>query len=105
MTPAESAIPAVASDQAIPERILRDGEQIILTVKPSAWFVLLDSAQTLIILGVMIVFVASVDMIGVFLTAEIHRGLLLGLSLGMGLTLLLSCLRWVGRVYVLTDRR
>jgi hypothetical protein len=105
MTPAGSAIPAIASDQAIPERILRDGEQIIFAVKPSAWFILLNSIQTLIILGLMTVFVASVDAIGVSLMTEIRRGLLLGLPLAMGFTLLLSCFRWVGRLYVLTDRR
>ena len=105
MTPAGSATPAVASDQAIPERVLRDGEQIILTVKPSVWFILLNSMQPLIILGAMIAFVASVDVIGLRLAGEIRRGLLLGLLLGMGLTLLLSCFRWVGRLYVLTDRR
>ena len=77
MTPAGSAIPAVASDQAIPERILRDGEQIIFAVKPSAWFILLNSIQTLIILGLMTAFVASVDVIGVSLMTEIRRGLLL----------------------------
>ena len=105
MTPAGSAISAVASDQAIPERILRDSEQIIFTVKPSAWFILLNSIQTLIVLGLMTAFVASVDAIGVSLMAEIRRGLLLGLPMAMGFTLLLSCFRWLGRLYVLTDRR
>ena len=105
MTPAGSAIPAVASDQAIPERILRDGEQIILTVKPSAWFILLNSIQPLIILGAMVVFVAFIDTIGLRMASEIRSGFLLGLPLAMGLTLLLSCFCWIGRVYVLTDRR
>ena len=105
MTPAGSAISAVASDQAIPERILRDGEQIIFTVKPSAWFILLNSIQTLIVLGLMTVFVASVDAIGLSLMTEIRRGFLLGLPMAMGFTLLLSCFRWLGRLYVLTDRR
>ena len=105
MTPAESAIPAIAPDQAISERILRDGEQIILTVKPSAWFILLSSIQPLVILGVMMVFVASVDIMGLRMSSEIRSGFLLGLPMAMGLTLLLSCLRWVGRVYILTDRR
>lgn len=105
MTPAESAIPAVVSDQAIPERILRDGEQIILAVKPSAWFILLDSIQTLIILGVMAAFVMLIDVVGIYLPAEIRRGLLMGLLLGIGLTVLFSGFRWLGRLYVLTDRR
>ena len=105
MTPAESAIPTAVSDQVIPERILRDGEQVILAIKPSTWFIFLNSIQTLIILGLMVVFVASVDAIGVSLMTEIRRGFLLGLLLAMGFTLMLSCCRWSGRLYVLTDRR
>jgi len=105
MTPAESAIPAVALDQAIPERVLRNGEQVILTVKPSAWFILLNVTQPLIILCAMLVFVAFVEVIGFGMAAEIRSGLLLGLLMGIGLTLLLSGVRWFGRLYVLTDRR
>ncbi|MCK5113352.1 MAG: PH domain-containing protein [Phycisphaerae bacterium] len=105
MTPTGSAIPALASDQAIPDRVLRSGEQIILIVKPSVWFVLLNSIQPLVILGIMIAVAASGDAIGVAMNARIRNGLLLGLILGLGLTLTLSCCRWFGRLYVLTDRR
>jgi hypothetical protein len=88
----------------LPAELLQGGEAILLLLKPSPWYILLESLHFL---------VAMVITLGLALWAYNHgynlgitpRDLaLLGLGLG-GVRLFWQFLEWLSRVYVLTDRR
>lgn len=87
----------------LPEQLLQSGETIILLLKPSPWFILLESAGMLVVLFLVMggsllagrifpIFVAPRDavLIAVVLTT---------------VRLAWQFLEWLSRVYVLTDMR
>ncbi|HZL36184.1 MAG TPA: PH domain-containing protein [Tepidisphaeraceae bacterium] len=92
-------VPAIASLASLLTRhVLRDGELVLLILKPSRWFILINSMPTiaaaLIILGALhlaraphfhLYFEAALFVIGGCLTWYV--------------------LQWMGRLYVLTDQR
>ena len=102
-----SAEPANATAEAsvvVPAELLEDGEIVLLAVKPSGWFVLLVSAPVLAVVGVL---AAGV----VFSEPILHAGgrprdaVLLALTAVAFLRVLVACCQWIGRLYVLTNRR
>ncbi len=100
---ADSANPPAQVEALVAEELLDDGEAILLTVKPSGWFVLLASAPVLAIF-----FVAAA---GAYLGAQTLPGTLpwqtiFFICVGCGVArLVFACMQWVGRLYLLTTRR
>lgn len=87
----------------LPEQLLHEGEIIILLLKPSPWFILLECLPML-------------GWIGLFLTAGLvlasqgwyvigRTDMVLAALTLAGLRLFWQFLEWLSRVYVLTDRR
>jgi hypothetical protein len=99
---AEPATPA-APPIALPERLLEGGEVVILAVKPSRWFVWLMSWPVLVLAVVVLVvsFVAER-----FFAAAVDQRTVLLLCSAVGVArVVLAGFQWLGRLYVLTDRR
>jgi hypothetical protein len=100
---AEGADLTVPPEAAAPGWVLRDGEVVILALKPSAWFVLLTSwpvlaAAALVALGG---YVAHALWPG----AVVRETLLLVCILAGACRIIVACFHWGGRLYVLTNRR
>lgn len=95
---AEAEAPA-AVEPLVPVELLDDGEAIILAVKPSGWFVVLTSWPVLLSCA------AVATAAGLWL--DTFGGNLVGMAaLAVALAkMLVACFQWVGRLYVLTNRR
>lgn len=100
--PAESAV--CSRWTAFSRSLLSDGEIVLLELKPSLWFILLVSGPA-IVLGVALLLVSNTNVAENLLTDTWRDGLrhvglwVIGLRLGW------AVLQWMGRCYVLTDRR
>jgi len=81
--------------------ILRDGEIVLLTIKPSLWFVPL---QSLVFSAVVVLILGTMELLS---TSSAHRRLidLDAVVFLVGMRLMLASLQWIGRLYVLTDQR
>lgn len=88
----------------LPEELLQGGEVIRLLLKPSPWYILLESMRFLI--GVLLGFGVLLWLYNQeYFTALSRRDLTL-LAVGVGtIRVFWQFLEWLGRVYVLTDRR
>jgi hypothetical protein len=100
--PKAAALPG-ESVVAIPAQLLDGGEVVILAVRPSLWFLVFDpirwvAVTVLLLLG--LAWLAHSSLWGVSPSAVAQAIWLL-----LGVRLLASVLRWVSRVYVLTNRR
>lgn len=99
--PAEEA-PANSLVVLLTRHILHDGELVILILKPSLWYILLQSlrfiAGTLIIMIAAKVYQDDLPMHAPVRVAAIGVVVILG-------RLMWSSLHWMGRFYVLTDLR
>lgn len=98
---AEPANPPVTLD-ATSEKLLDEGEMIILTLKPSGWFVLLASWPILA--------VAAAIAVGTLVAGRFFAGLSTHMIYTICLAvasvrIVLACAQWVGRLYLLTTRR
>ncbi len=106
MTP--SADPTNAAAEAdtatlVPSKLLEGGEIVLLAVKPSGWFVLLVSWKVLIVAG--LVGLVTVLVQESFGAGPLREGVLL-ICVGIGcVRVIAGCFQWVGRLYVLTNRR
>lgn len=102
MTP--SAEPnALAAGLAAKAELLQEGEEILLAVKPSAWFILLVSLPVLLL-------AASPAVIAYLAARYLQSNIpyqtiaLLCLAVACG-RIMLACFQWMGRLYVLTNLR
>lgn len=86
----------------VPADLLGGQEVIILAIKPSAWFVLLSSLPVLASAAVVGVVAYAVNVYHPRMPAQII--LTLCAAGGMG-GLMFACWQWLGRTYVLTNRR
>jgi Na+-transporting NADH:ubiquinone oxidoreductase subunit NqrE len=81
--------------------VLRDGELVLLILRPSRWFILLSSLKFLAIVTIFAIF-------GVLFEDALHiprrRAIEAGVWLGIG-RIMWGVLQWMGRLYVLTDMR
>jgi len=87
----------------LPPQLLQSGEVIVLLLKPSLWFILLESLGTLTLIS--LILVAGIAMDNADLVDISQRDLVL---LAVGVTavrLFWQFLEWLSRVYVLTDLR
>jgi hypothetical protein len=103
MTPsAQPAGPAVITDVAVEQKLLQDGEIIILSIRPSPWYVLIVSAPVVALAGVVI----GAIMIGRALGEwEGHRmAYWIALAVAV-LRLAVACAQCMGIRYVLTNHR
>lgn len=87
----------------IPKGLLRPEEEVILALKPSGWFVLLVSARFCQWLAVILLFAWVLDWSGA-LKLSMDVVLLAGVAAAL-IRLLVACLQWICRTYVLTTRR
>ena len=86
----------------VPADLLGDGEIIILAIKPSGWFVLLASLPVLVSALV----VALIAYIMSIYRSETPAETIICLCAAVALVRVLgACWQWLGRTYVLTNRR
>jgi len=104
MTPtADPASPAAAAS-ILPANVLQDGEIVILAIKPSGWSLLLSSWPVLAIAAA----VAGATLVAERLQTStlVSPGLVLLICAAAAvLRVLLAGMQWLGRLYVLTNRR
>lgn len=93
---------AIEAAALVPAELLDGGEIIIFAVKPSLWFILLESARLLLAMLVVILLAHYIgdDLLGIHEAKVIQGAVAIG-GLRVGLALLL----WVSRLYILTNRR
>jgi hypothetical protein len=81
--------------------VLRDGELVLLILRPSKWFIPLSSLKFLAIVTIFAIF-------GVMFEETLHlprrRAIEAGFWLGIA-RVMWAVLQWMGRLYILTDMR
>ncbi len=102
-TPTPEAVAPIAPSAAM--EVLDDGEEIILAVRPSLWMVVLESLPTAAIAGVVAAALLIVDPNALNLPHSVGSAIVLACGLVVLLRLAMVFLRWLGRLYVLTNRR
>ena len=99
----DSASQALAGQNAVPAKLLDGGELVLLAIRPSGWYVLLVSAPALVMAGIL----GAGTWLG-------GRGVGLAIPYQSVVTfcvavacvrILIACFQWMGRLYVLTNRR
>jgi hypothetical protein len=88
---------------AVPAELLDGGEIVLLTLKPSAWFLVFEPVKWIATAVVLIACIASLD-VGTRWAVPPHTLIQLVLLVAGG-RLLITTMRWVSRFYVLTNRR
>jgi hypothetical protein len=98
----EGAAPAQAASLHVAQELLDGGEIVLLAIKPSAWFVLFDSARWLMLAAALLIAgqVPGLPLGG--LSGPAIAQLAAALAVGR---LGIAVLRWAARHYVLTNRR
>ena len=97
----ETAPVATSLATLLTRHILRDGELVLLILKPSVWFIVFASLKFAAVIGICILAAllfddrlrysaGSITQVGIFLIAG---------------RVMWSMLQWMGRLYVLTDMR
>lgn len=88
--------------ELLPDQLLDGDEIVILAIKPSAWFIVLQSARWLVAMLLVIVFAGWLGPQLAYVDANtiVQGALALGAA-RVGFALL----QWVARLYVLTNRR
>jgi hypothetical protein len=92
---------ALPAPRIIAPTLLVPGEIVIFELKPSLWYVFLVSAP-IVAIGALVLYLAST--IRELPDSARQMGVVLGVSI-MGLRGAVALLEWLGRTYVLTDRR
>lgn len=87
----------------LPAELLQSGEIVVLLLKPSAWFILLMSLRFLTLVFILTAFALWLDNTGVI--TERRQDILSLAVLASAIRLFWQFLEWMGRTYVLTDRR
>lgn len=102
---AEAESPAIVrgATAIIPQELISDGEVVILAIKPSLWFILLVSMRWLAVAAVACVAAELLD--GQVLSHVFALRIQQAAILIAAIRLIVGALQWLGRVYVLTDRR
>lgn len=87
----------------LPARLIHEDEEVVLAIKPSGFFVLLVSAPLIFFLVVLVAGACLLDRINA-VHLPIQAIAVVCMAVG-ALRLAVSCLQWLSRVYVLTNRR
>jgi hypothetical protein len=107
--PSEGAAAAAAADEPftnslatlLASHILRDGELVILILKPSFWFILLSSLR---FIAIALIFIIASKVFDPQLPGRYRDYAELGVS-AISARLIWATLQWMGRLYILTDMR
>lgn len=100
---AEPANLLAEADALVPDELIQDGEVILLAVKPSRWHVLLASWPVLVLAGVVIGATVAASR---FFEAAVNERMVALICSAIACTrVTIACFQWLGRLYVLTDRR
>lgn len=102
---AQPANPVASVAKSAAAEMLEGGEIIILAIRPSGWFVILDSLSVMIFAGVL---AAGLKIASTMPQVQLPIDLRTGLTIACGLVwlqLLVACFRWAGRLYILTNHR
>ena len=104
MTPSvDSANPSAALTASASDKLLDQGELIILVIKPSGWFVLLASWPVLV--GAAAV-AGSTFVAGKAFPLGLSSRMIYFFCVGLVfLRIAFACAQWVGRLYMLTNNR
>jgi hypothetical protein len=103
MSNAKDTAPAAAAGAIVPEKLLDEGEVVILAIKPSVWYVLLNSFPA--VAAASAIALAGYAAGSVF-DIDLAPKVVLLLCAAMALAkVLVSCVQWAGRLYVLTNVR
>ena len=103
MTPSAQGGAAVIDDVTVEEKLLQDGEIIVLSIKPSGWFVLQTSSPVWVLAALVAAALAGAQGLGVLSAG--HRLTYLLLAAVATLRLVVACVQWAGIRYVLTNHR
>lgn len=96
--------PVLTGEEAVPVHLLDGGELVLLTIKPSMWYIVFRSFRTL--LAVAMVIALSYPLSHALDPLGLSQRLLVRIAIGVaGVRLLIATLQWVSRLYVLTNRR
>lgn len=97
---AAAAAPVVSTSMAtlLTRHVLRDGEVVLLLLKPSLWTILFASLPA--VAGALIVMIST----GLWSSRHTHVGVEVGLML-VAARAAWAVMGWAGRVYLLTDMR
>jgi len=102
---AEPASAPGAAEASVPERLLGDGEVVILSIKPGAFFVLLASLPVLASAAVVLAgTLVLTEVLGFDLAVPPHVVVLFCAAAGLG-RVGIAGFQWAGRLYVLTNLR
>jgi len=102
MTPTAPTEAVVADDVAVEQMLLQDGEIVVLSLRPSPWYVLLVSAPVVVLAGLVAAVAALVQAAGM---GWGDRSVYLVCAVVAGLRVVVACVQCVGLRYVLTSRR
>jgi len=98
-----SSAQAAGAPVVIPARLIQEGEEVVLALKPSGLFVLLASAPFILAVAIVAAGGYTIDTLGV---AQLRlQWLAMGCVAAVVIRLLVGLLQWLSRVYVLTNRR
>ncbi len=103
MTPsAEPTSHAEAAAHLIPLGLIEGGEIVILALKPSGWFVFVSSLP---VLGSAAVVAAVAYVVGLYHPSSYERVVWWACAAGALIRMVAAVWQWLGRTYVLTNRR
>ena len=98
-----SSAHAAGAAVVVPARLIQEGEEVVLALKPSGLFVLLASAPFILAIAMVALGGYALDTLGI---ADLNLQLLALVCIAGGtLRLLIAFLQWLSRTYVLTNRR
>jgi len=101
--PADRADLTVQAADLVPAERLENGELVILAVKPSRWLALLVSWPVVVVAAAVTGAAYAADRFWALAINEEMVALLCTAAACTRVTV--GCLQWLGRLYVLTDRR
>ena len=99
--PGAAAVPNTSLATLLASHILRDGEVVILILKPSFWFIALSSLR---FIAITLILMIAAKIFDPQLPGPYRSYLEAGISVITG-RLMWASLQWMSRIYVLTDLR
>jgi hypothetical protein len=98
-TPAAAAVRTTSLGTLLGSHVLRDGELVLMILKPSLWFIVFNSLAFAISTAVVAAALALAD-------RRMHDHFFLEAALFVIIgRLMWAVLQWMGRIYILTDQR
>lgn len=101
MVPSAEPANAATEQTLVPERVLDEGEIVILAMKPSAWFVLIISWPVIVVAGLV---VAAGLIAGRVMNLPGETIAMLAFAASC-FRIVIASLQWMSRLYVLTNLR